>query len=155
MGKKAQTFRAGVGIVVIDAQGNVLALERADVEGQWQMPQGGLDHDEEPLAAAKRELWEETGLSEDEVQVLAEHPEWLVYELPTYSKKHGRGQAQRWFLFQVKESRTAIDLQRAKSKEFRHWKWTTLTRLRDETVEFRQTVYGKLAEYFAEHLALD
>jgi putative (di)nucleoside polyphosphate hydrolase len=153
MGKKAQTFRAGVGAVVIDSGGNVLALERADASDQWQMPQGGMDRDEEPFAAAKRELWEETGLGEEDVHLVAEYPEWLVYELPSYSRRHGRGQAQRWFLFRLTSPDTKIDLERAKSKEFRRWKWTTLQRLRDETIEFRQAVYGKLADHFAPHLA--
>lgn len=153
MGKKAQTFRASVGAVVIDLQGNVLALERTDASGQWQMPQGGLDRGEEPLAAATRELLEETGLGEEQVRLLAEHPEWLVYELPSYSAKHGRGQAQKWFLFQLTNPAAKIDLQRTKSKEFQRWKWTTLGQLREETVEFRRAVYGKLAEHFAPHLA--
>jgi putative (di)nucleoside polyphosphate hydrolase len=153
MGKKAQTFRASVGALVIDLHGNVLGLERADANGQWQMPQGGLDLGEEPLAAAKRELWEETGLGEREVRFLAEHPEWLVYELPTYSAKHGRGQAQKWFLFQLTQPDTRIDLQKAKSKEFQSWKWTTLAQLGNETIEFRKSVYGKLAEHFAPYLA--
>jgi putative (di)nucleoside polyphosphate hydrolase len=153
MGKKAQTFRASVGLVVIDLHGNVLALERADAAGQWQMPQGGLEQDEEPLAAARRELREETGLGEDEVRLLAEHPEWLVYELPSYSAKHGRGQAQKWFLFQLTKPDARIDLHATKSREFQRWKWTTLQSLRDETIEFRKSVYGKLAAYFASYLA--
>jgi putative (di)nucleoside polyphosphate hydrolase len=155
MGKKAQMFRAGVGVVVIDLRGNVLALERTDTAGQWQLPQGGLDRGEEPLAAAKRELWEETGLREEEVRLLAEHPEWLVYELPAYSAKHGRGQAQKWFLFQLTTTDARIDLETTKSKEFQRWKWTTLRQLRDETVEFRKGVYDKLVEHFASHLASD
>jgi len=151
MAKNTQTFRASVGVVVIDSDGMVLAFERADEPGQWQLPQGGLGFDEEPLAAARRELWEETGLGDDEVRLLAEHPEWLVYELPRYSSKHGRGQAQKWFLFELTMA-TTIDLQRAQSDEFQDWKWTTLEGLRDETIEFRRGVYSRLLEHFAGYL---
>ena len=76
------TFRAGVGIVVFDARGRVLALERSAVPGGWQLPQGGIEGDEQPVDALWRELREETGLTADDVQVLAEVPEWLGYELP-------------------------------------------------------------------------
>jgi putative (di)nucleoside polyphosphate hydrolase len=155
MAKKVQSFRASVGAMVLDAGGNVLALERADATGQWQMPQGGLVFGEEPLAAAKRELWEETGLGDGEIRFLAEHPDWLVYELPTYSAKHGRGQAQKWFLFQLTKIDVRIDLEATKSKEFQSWKWTTLEQLCGETIEFRKGVYGKLVEHFSPYLAND
>lgn len=151
--KKAQSFRASVGAVVTDARGNILAFERTDTVGGWQMPQGGMDLGEEPQAAARRELWEETGLGEDEVHLLAEHPDWLVYELPEYSAKHGRGQAQKWFLFQLVKPDSCIDLDVAKSKEFQRWKWTTLEDLCDETIEFRRAVYEKLAAHFGPYLA--
>jgi putative (di)nucleoside polyphosphate hydrolase len=151
MRKNTQTFRASVGVVVIDSQGRVLAFERADTAGQWQLPQGGLNAGEEPLAAAKRELWEETGLGEEEVHLLAEHPEWLVYELPRHSAKHGRGQAQKWFLFELKKPKR-IELEGAHSGEFTGWKWTTLEQLYDETVEFRKGVYARLMEHFAPYL---
>ena len=79
---KAQTFRANVGVVVADHAGRVLALSRAGRPGAWQLPQGGLDMGEEPEAAAWRELEEETGLDAEQVELVAEHPRWLTYELP-------------------------------------------------------------------------
>ena len=37
----------------------------------WQMPQGGIDKGEAHRAAALRELWEETGVTEDLVEFVA------------------------------------------------------------------------------------
>lgn len=60
LGKESslQTFRAGVGAVITDQTGKVLALERRDVSGAWQLPQGRLETEEEPLEAVKREILE-------------------------------------------------------------------------------------------------
>ena len=47
-------FRAGVIIVVRRADGSVLAFERRDVPGQWQLPQGGIEQGETITLAAWR-----------------------------------------------------------------------------------------------------
>lgn len=90
----SQYFRAGVGIMVVNDDRCVLALERYDVPGAWQLPQGGLEESEEPLQAARRELWEETRIHWDQVVLLYEHPWWLAYELPpdSWTANTGRGQ---------------------------------------------------------------
>jgi putative (di)nucleoside polyphosphate hydrolase len=95
------TFRANAGLAVLNAAGEVLAVERGDQPGAWQLPQGGIDPGETPLEAAYRELEEETGLTQADVVLLGEHPDWLVYELPVEfrRKKTGLGQAQKWFFF--------------------------------------------------------
>ena len=41
-------FRAGVVAVVTDASGQVMAFERGDLPGAWQLPQGGIDVGETP-----------------------------------------------------------------------------------------------------------
>src|SRR5438128_2486181 len=99
-----QMFRANVGIVLANERGEVLALERKKIPGAWQMPQGGIQDHEEPIQAAKRELQEETGISADQVEFVAECPDWLAYELPRdmWSTKTGRGQVQKWFLFKLR-----------------------------------------------------
>jgi putative (di)nucleoside polyphosphate hydrolase len=65
----------------------------------WQMPQGGIDEDEIPQQAALRELYEETGMKS--VELLAEAPDWIDYDLPDHLigiglKGKFRGQRQRW-----------------------------------------------------------
>ena len=62
-------YRPCVGVVLINAEGLIFAGQRLDNNGAaWQMPQGGIDRDEKPRAAALRELWEETGVTADLVK---------------------------------------------------------------------------------------
>ncbi len=152
---RAETFRANVGIVLINGDGLVFACERADVLDAWQLPQGGLDSGEEPLAGALRELREETGIGGDAVAMVAEHPDWLAYELPPEYRrtKLGRGQVQKWFLFRFEGDPACIDLDEAETREFRAWRWMRLGELAEDTVPFRRPIYRRLAEDFAEHLA--
>ena len=146
----SQTFRANVGIVVARADGRVLALERTDQPGRWQLPQGGLDVDEEPIDAALRELEEETGIPSDLVELRDEYPDWLAYELPPERRreKTGRGQVQRWFLFRFLGDDHAIDLTPpvGKRAEFAAFRWTGLSDLADEVWEVKQPIYRALAE---------
>jgi putative (di)nucleoside polyphosphate hydrolase len=147
-----QTFRAGVGAVITNKEGLVLGLERRDIPGAWQLPQGGLDGDEPPLEAVKREVLEETGIEESDLKLLASAPHWLAYELPEdmRSKKIGRGQVQRWFLFRFKGVDEAITL--GNKKEFRAWKWIAMEELSSKIVSFKQPLYQELNEYFMSFL---
>lgn len=143
-----QFFRANVGAVIVNDSGEALALERCDVAGAWQLPQGGLDADEEPLDGVLREIHEETGIVGDDLVLLAEYPEWLSYELPPEmrSSRTGRGQTQRWFLFRYIGDEATIDP--SAGGEFSAWRWMPLTRLAQLTVSFRQPVYRRLAAEF-------
>jgi putative (di)nucleoside polyphosphate hydrolase len=153
MKRPAEYFRAGVGAVIIDGRGLVLALERAGMAGAWQLPQGGLKGGEEPLDAVCREISEETGISQGELELLDTAPEPLAYELPPQarSRKTGRGQVQYWFLFRFRGQESAIDLEGG--GEFRAWQWLPFPELLQKTVEFRRPLYRRLAELFGEYLA--
>ncbi|MFH1215786.1 MAG: RNA pyrophosphohydrolase [Pseudomonadota bacterium] len=142
-----QYFRAGVGAVITDGKGLVLAFERADVANAWQLPQGGLEAGEEPLRAALREIREETGIPASALESIGEYPEPLAYELPPHlqSGKTGRGQVLYWFLFMLIDE-DAIDLQG--SREFKTWRWMSLRDLAERTVQFRRPGYQRLADYF-------
>ena len=141
-------FRAGVGIVIVNARGRVLVLERSDIPGAWQLPQGGLEQGEEPLDAALREVREETGISREKLELLGRHPEPLVYELPptAQSPKTGSGQVQYWFFFKYREE--DADIRLPAGGEFRAWDWRMFDDVVAGAVEFRRSVYRRLREYF-------
>jgi len=139
--------------VIVDRRGLVLALERSDTPGAWQLPQGGLKPSESPLQAVFREVEEETGISKRDLHLLDAYPEPLAYELPAdaWSKKTGRGQVGYWFLLRFHGAESAIDVER--SGEFAAWQWLPFARLVTWVVEFRQPVYRRLHERFQPHVA--
>lgn len=141
-------FRAGIVIVVRHPDlERVMAFERVDARGAWQLPQGGMDDGELPIDAAWRELLEETGLGPSHVEVLAEYPDWVVYEWPEHVRKAKNtrrdriGQAQRWFLFIA----VSTDIEPTPDgSEFVAWKWVTPHWLIDHVPDFRHDAYARV-----------
>jgi putative (di)nucleoside polyphosphate hydrolase len=120
------------------------------------MPQGGIDRDETPLAAAFRELDEETGIPERAVRLLAETPGWLRYELPdalvpTIWGGRFRGQEQKWFLLRFEGEDALIDIARDHA-EFSAWAWMDPADLIDRIVPFKRAIYRDIFRTFGEHL---
>jgi putative (di)nucleoside polyphosphate hydrolase len=144
-----QMFRAGVGAVILNSQGKVLALERSDVEGAWQFPQGGLKPSEEPDRAVYREIKEETGLKQSHLQFIYKMARPLAYELPPdyRTAKTGRGQVHYWYLFKLNASEKNITL--GDKKEFRAWQWLLWDELLQRAADFRKQVYKKLRQEFS------
>ena len=131
-------------------RGNEVLDERA-----WQMPQGGIDDGEEPLKAARRELWEETNIRS--IELIAEMPEWLRYDLPVGARSRWsgryRGQTQKWFLFRFVGRDKEIDVRNpaggAHDAEFDDWRWERFERLPELVVPFKREVYETVAATFA------
>jgi putative (di)nucleoside polyphosphate hydrolase len=134
-------FRAGVVAVVERSDGAVLAFERADVPGSWQLPQGGINLGEEAADAVWRELKEETGLGPPDVMLVAEHPEWVVYEWPAEIRagRKGIGQVQRWFTFRIVDDGA---VPQPDGTEFTAWRWVDRRWLVEHIVPFRADAYA-------------
>ena len=156
-------YRRCVGIMVLNRGGLVWAGRRVkegntEYDGStqlWQMPQGGIDDGEDPLPAAHRELWEETGMRS--VELIAEAPDWLNYDLPAHLIGIGlrgkyRGQTQKWFAFRFvgDDSEVAIDPPPGgHTREFDAWEWKPMAELPGLIVPFKRKVYDEVCRVFA------
>jgi putative (di)nucleoside polyphosphate hydrolase len=150
-------YRRGVGVMLLNAAGKVFVGARIDnSDDAWQMPQGGIDEDEEPWATALRELEEETGIPPSLVERVADCPERLKYDLPPdlrpklWGGKY-RGQDQDWFLARFLGTDRDINIQ-TKHPEFREWKWIEPEQLPELIVPFKRDLYRRLLREFAGHL---
>lgn len=86
---------------------------------------------------------------------MAEHPEWLGYELPpeARSEKTGRGQVQKWFVLRYRGADEAVKLETSGAAEFRRWRWVSLTDLVDRAWFVKQPVFRRLAETWSEAIS--
>lgn len=150
-------YRACAGVVLINAQGLIFTGERVDTPGAWQMPQGGIDPGENPQTAAFRELEEETSVPATQATLIAEHPDWVEYDLPDHLvgklwKGRYRGQTQKWFLFRFDGDDSQIDLTKH-DQEFARWRWSTPTEVIENIVPFKRKVYEQVIQGFAAELS--
>ena len=150
-------YRRGVGVMLLNAEGQVFVAARIDNPlDAWQMPQGGIDADEEPWPAALRELEEETGIRPELVEQVAHCAERLRYDLPEEWRPRlwggkWKGQAQDWFLCRFLGRDSEIDLA-TEHPEFRAWKWVEPAELPELIVPFKRGLYRRLLEEFADFL---
>ena len=159
-------YRPCVGLMVLNAAGLVWVGHRiAEPDGEmagserlWQMPQGGIDKGEDPLEAARRELYEETGMRS--VSLIAEAPDWINYDLPRHLvgivwKGKYRGQTQKWFAFRFEGDESEIRINPppgGHEAEFDRWDWRPMADLQDLVVPFKREVYDQVVAAFR-HLA--
>ncbi len=145
-------YRRCAGIMLLNDQGKVFVAKRIDTAVEaWQMPQGGIDENEDPKQAAIRELEEETGIID--ISVIAEHEEWLSYDLPDelYGKVwKGRysGQTMKWFVMRFLGSDEDINID-TEHAEFSSWKWADIHDLPDIIIPFKKDMYETLSQSYS------
>jgi putative (di)nucleoside polyphosphate hydrolase len=141
---KKLPLRSGVGIVVLNKNNQVFVARRIDnSKNFWQMPQGGVDKNEDYLAAAYRELEEETSIKN--VDLVGELDGLISYELPKHLlgviwKGKYRGQEQKWFVVRFLGNDSEININ-TDHPEFCEWKWVELENITDLVVDFKLHVY--------------
>jgi|TARA_B100001093_G_scaffold365910_1_gene350709 putative (di)nucleoside polyphosphate hydrolase len=147
MKDKILPLRIGVGAIVLNSKNKVFVGKRIDNPiDKWQMPQGGVNKNENYLIAMKRELLEETSIKS--IKVLEEFDEWLEYELPNRLlgiiwKGKFRGQKQKWFVTRFIGNDNEINVN-TKDPEFLEWKWIEIDELENVVVDFKKGVYEKI-----------
>ncbi|MCA0870876.1 RNA pyrophosphohydrolase [Seohaeicola saemankumensis] len=149
----ALPYRPCVGIMLMRPGAGVFVGQRNDrFEDAWQMPQGGVDPGEEPRDAALRELWEETGVTGDLVDIIGQTEDWLTYDLPhdivpKIWKGRYRGQKQMWFLMRFQGRDDQVDIE-TDHPEFTRWRWQDPDRLIEGIVPFKRDVYARVVDEF-------
>ena len=146
-------WRLGVGIILINQDNKIFMGERIDNKGAWQMPQGGVNVaiNESLDNAAKRELYEETGVKT--AKIINRSEGWYYYYLPEnlQTKLWGGkflGQKQKWFLFSFEGTDKEVNLKVDKKPEFNNWQWVNSLDVLHNIVEFKKEIYQKVLKEF-------
>lgn len=159
-------YRPCVGLAVFNAAGLVFVgrrtggPEHVDQTHSWQMPQGGIDDNEDPYEAALRELYEETNIRS--IRRLGEVEGWLKYDIPrdivgqAWKGKY-RGQKQKWYALRFTGNETEIDIATpgggAHKPEFVEWRWERLENTPGLIIPFKRPVYDDVVKHFGEFAA--
>tara|TARA_B100001123_G_C15270013_1_gene1009939 strand:- start:44 stop:505 length:462 start_codon:yes stop_codon:yes gene_type:complete len=151
-----KNYRKCVGMMILNEKKEVLVGRRIDhPSGFWQMPQGGIDDDENPEDAVWREMLEEIGTNK--AKLIHTSNQWINYEIPLetlktlpWGKKY-IGQTQKWFLFRYLGEDQEINVD-TKSPEFSEWQWAKINSIVDNIVPFKRNVYAKILKEFKNFL---
>jgi len=152
-------FRPNVGIIVTSDLGQVLWAKRIGQQA-WQFPQGGIQRGESPEQALFRELHEELGLREEDIEILGVTRGWLRYRLPRRYIRRGQGrvcigQKQKWFMLRLRAAEDSVRFDTTAKPEFDGWRWVDWWHPLSEVVEFKRSVYRRALSELAHLLASD
>ena len=154
-------YRPCVGATVFNRDGLVFighrmeGVEHIDETHVWQMPQGGVDRNEDPYQAVLRELYEETSIRS--VAPLGEIAEWLSYDIPSdiagqaWNGRY-RGQTQRWFALRFLGDDSEINILSpagGHDPEFIAWRWEPIENLPGLIIPFKRSIYERVVSEFS------
>ena len=138
--------------MILNNNNEILVGRRLDhPSGFWQMPQGGIDENENPEEAVWREMMEEIGTNK--AKLIKVSNQWINYDIPSETLKtlpwgHKYiGQTQKWFAFQFTGVESDINVGTV-NPEFSEWKWTKINLIVDEIVPFKRDVYSTILKEF-------
>ena len=156
---KEDGYRLNVGLIIANNQGKLLLCKRKGMNS-WQFPQGGIDYAENPLSAAKRELFEEVGIKPSSTKLIASLDEWLKYDVPKKSRrkrflnKKFKGQKQKWFLFKlIKDDQ--ISFENDPDNEFDDYKWVSYWYPLRVIISFKENVYFEALNKLKYHFCIE
>ncbi|MBK6280400.1 MAG: RNA pyrophosphohydrolase [Gammaproteobacteria bacterium] len=142
-----QGYRPNVGIILANSRGDLLWARRRG-QNAWQFPQGGIHEGETPEQAMFRELGEEVGLEESDVETLACTAGWLKYRLPPQFMRNRKnpnfvGQKQKWFLLRLVSEDQRVRVDAHATPEFDQWRWVSYWYPLGQIVAFKREVYRR------------
>ncbi len=155
--KNPDLYRPNVGIMLINPDGKIWVGARIDYTSTyWQMPQGGIDKNENTENAMWRELYEEIGVTKADCHIVAKTPDWIYYDLPADFVKNRwggkyKGQKQIWYALKLTAPDTVINID-TPEPEFKAWQWLDADKLVDTIVPFKRQVYTEVLRAFQRYL---
>lgn len=144
----SKEYRKNVAAIIVNSQGLVLVCERSDVDGAWQLPQGGMDDGESTRETLLRELAEEIGTAD--VEILDELPFPIRYDWPEHLHNRGHcGQEQYYFLVSLNDE-SAINLEaHVEHIEFQSYEWISPEEFASRISGFKAEAYKKAMNEFS------
>ena len=136
-------YRLNVAMIVLNKENKSLFCKRRNTDN-WQFPQGGVDEDETIESAMFRELNEEVGLNEENVEIKAVSQNLIYYDIPKNIRSRVlggkfKGQAQKYFLLKLISGE--IDLNRENTPEFDKYNWVPFWYPLNQVVDFKKEAY--------------
>lgn len=152
----SEGYRANVGAIIVNAQAQIFWARRIGQDA-WQFPQGGVQPNETPEETLYRELYEETGLKQSQVTLVATTKEWIPYQIPRKFQRLSAkplciGQKQKWFLLYYFGAPEYISFQCAPKPEFDAWQWVSYWYPIGKVVSFKAEVYRSALSEFAPYV---
>ena len=147
-------YRAGVGTVVYRPTGEIVIFKRSQHPvGAWELQQGGIDLGEVPEQTLWRELLEEIGVVQDDIEHYEMMPRQTMYQSPLAadSSVPVLGQVHYWFFLKLKNDRE-INLENALEDDASDFRCTSFDQLISLAGDHKKHVYETLRDYFKQNI---